>query len=161
MKLSSFFTRKHKPLKPQIGDPQQSVVYTLERGILGNSVNTHCSRAHLQAVIKHACNKYRVPAPRLAIVSSPQRVFGMTDDGRIELNRKYHGDNLGTLLHELAHWITDRLEEDDDPIRDNHGPEFVGIYGNLLHAYKVLPFECYKLLVKRHKLKMRSYPLPD
>jgi hypothetical protein len=160
MRLSSFFTRKEKDLKPHKDDPQQSAVYTMERGMIGTSINTHCPREHLEAVIRHACRKYRVAVPKLVLVNRKERVFGYSYDDMIELNRSWHGDNLGTLLHELAHWITDRLHEDDEAVKDNHGPEFVGIYANLLHAYMVMPLECFKLLARKHKLKMVSYPLP-
>lgn len=160
MRLSSLLTRSPKPLKPHPGDPQQSIVYTLERSIIGTSINTHCPRAHLEAVVRHACRKYRVTVPKLVLVNREERVFGYSFDDRIELNRYHHGDNLGTLLHELAHWIVDRLYEDSPAIQDNHGPEFVGIYGNLLHDYKLLPIECFKLLAKKHGLKMKSYPRP-
>ena len=158
MRLSAFFTRPEKTLKPHASDPQQHKVYTMERGILGSSINTHCPREHLEAVVRHACGKYKVPAPKLTIVNKKTRIFGWSGDDGIDLNRWHHGDNLGTLLHELAHWIADQLHEEG--AKHNHGPEFVGIYANLLHSYKLLPLECFKLLARKYGIEMISHPLP-
>lgn len=161
VRLSRFITQPRKPLKPSQGsDPQANKVYSLEREIIGTVIHTRCPRAHLEAIVRHACRRYKVPRPKLTIVSLTTRVFGWSDDNGIDLNDWFHGDNVSVLLHELAHWITDRLHEDNKAQQDNHGPEFVGIYGNLLHDYKVLPIECFELLVKKHGLKMKSYPRP-
>ena len=130
------------------GDPQGGKLYALEQTIRGNSVHTTCPREHLQAIVNHACRKYQVPRPKLKIVNEDAEIFGSCFDDDIELNRGYHGVNAATLVHELAHWITDKLFEEDTLA--NHGPEFIGIYANLLNDYRLLPIQAFKLKFLRH-----------
>ena len=106
---------------------------------------------------RHVCNYYGVPPVKVVVYNAPdERRFGEAiaeseDDFetfssyKIRLNRGYHGANLTTLLHELAHYISDHYYEHH---RD-HGRSFCGIYMHLLDKYRVLPAVAFRLLAKK------------
>lgn len=104
---------------------------------------------------------YRLPPPRLIISNKEYRFAGEYvtaewDRGTesIILYRKGSGDNLQCLLHEFAHYVIDSYYED----AEDHGPEFCAVYMHLLDKYCVFPADCFRLLAKRHKLKIaRKY----
>ena len=54
------------------------------------------------------------------------------------------------LLHELAHFLVDEFYTDVE----HHGPEYVAIYMHLLDRWKYLPNRCFRLLAKKHRLKI-------
>lgn len=161
MALSAFLTR-HCFLSetPPDDDPQVIAVYNLDREMLGAVVNTHCPKKHLESVVKHACKKWTVPVPVLKLVRRDNRTFGECGEDAIELNKNYHGDNMVVLLHELAHWITDRLTEGGKKTIANHSPEFAGVYMALLDTYKVIPDYCFRAIARRHGVRIsRRFPL--
>ncbi len=138
MRLSSFLTRPAKYRKPVDSDPQRYLVYTMERLICGSAIHTHCDREHLEAILKNACRVYKVKVPKLTIFHSKERVFGRSHDDEIRLNASFHGDNVSTLLHELAHYI--HWQDPDCEKQHDHGPEFMSIYADLLDRYRLMPY---------------------
>lgn len=94
---------------------------------------THTELPHMEAVLRHACKSHKVDTPELVVVSDEKRWFGESSETKITLNAAFHGDNLFTMLHELAHYIV----WDDD--NEDHGPEWVWLYLQLLAQYKILP----------------------
>ena len=158
MRLSPFLTRP-RPYKKQIAaDPQRELVYSLERTLIGAVIYTHCDRGHLEAIIKHACNVYKVKSPRLVISRKEAHAFGWCHEDRIELNASFHGDNVGTLLHELAHWITDFTHEEVMHDLEQHGPEFVGAYADLLDRYKLIPYDAFLGLLDEWNIRIKPVP---
>lgn len=133
-------------------DPQRHRIYALERELIGQSINTQSKASHLRDVLLHACTKYNVTAPVLHIIDSKDPIFGWTDEDGIHLNESFHGCNTFTLLHELAHYIMDRTYE---PPFEYHGPEFVKVYMDLMHRYRILPKYAFKVLAERHKVKYK------
>lgn len=125
-----------KMKKPDPMDPQKYRVYKMERLFSGTTVNSHMELDELQRVADYACRKFRVKRVGVTLENKGrQRIFGWCKDYTIHLNRDYHGDNLVTLLHELAHYITDQKFVEDEA----HGPFFVGTYGRLLDMFNVMP----------------------
>lgn len=116
-------------------DPQRHKVYSMERTIVGWAVGTQTCSTVLSDVISHACREWNVDVPLLEI-ERRRNVYGSCSDDSINLNPKYDGMNLAVLIHELAHWISDRVF--DSPGHD-HGPRFVGVYRYLLDRYNMLP----------------------
>lgn len=132
-------------------DPQRHLVYSLERELVGQSVNTRCTRDHLRSVARHACKKYKVADVKLVFIHQPNREeFGWQDHRKITLNSGWHGCNLYTLLHELAHHITDEQYIDGC---EHHGPEFFGVYMNLMHRYRVMPRYVMKIMADKHGVR--------
>ena len=144
--ISKYYTQKSKEYKPFKGDSQAHLIYRMERDIVGWAVNTHTKKADLQTVADHACRKYyKVDPPEIKIVRRKGAPFGWAIHSTIYLNALWHGDNMAVLLHELAHHIL----EDEVDIED-HGPEFVSIYIDLLDKYKMMPRECMELLCTKY-----------
>ena len=151
MRLTSFITRPRGIKKRDPNDPQKNLVYSAERELIGMSIHTHCDKEHLRAIVRHACNKYKVHKPVFKIISSEKRIFGSCDEDGITLNSKFHGDNVATLVHELAHWITDHFYT---RIVEDHGPEFVGVWSELLSTYKLIPDDAIAVMLDRYGLEI-------
>lgn len=135
-------------------DPQSHLVYKMEREFIGWSVLTQHDPEYLQCVMKNACRQWKVKPPLLTISSKPNdRVYGRCDDETIWLNstKTMPGNNLGTLLHELAHWITDKKYGEELPA---HGKEFVYVYAKILAQYKLFPFDCFLHLCEKHGVEI-------
>ena len=133
----------------------------LEREFVGMSVYHRVSRTNLTTVCRHACRYYKIKAPKLVVYDDPtDHTFGWTEstvheDGSrshfaIRLNRGFDGANLFTLLHELAHYITDETWVG----HSSHGPKFVGIYMHLLHKYRMVPSDAFRVVAKRFRIKI-------
>lgn len=156
MRIPAFFTRKHKIKKGWVrefgeDDPQAPVMYLMERSFMGQSVGVAQDHEFLESVARHAARKWGIEAPVLTF-DEDKGVYGRTYWDRINLtpDPDKPGDNLITLLHELAHWIIDRKY----PAKTQaHGPEFVYVYGKLLDQYKIMPEVAYKAMCKSYGLK--------
>jgi len=139
--------KRYRPVKKT--DPQRHKLYSMERELIGQSIHTRSSRKHLRDVIAHACRKYKVKPIALRFINKPEeKLFGYHEapPPAIVLNQGFHGANLFTLLHELAHYITD-CKYTDVP---DHGPEFVKVYMDLLHRYRIIPDYVFKVMAQRH-----------
>ena len=76
---------------------------------------------------------------------------GEIDSAIITLDTKHEPPTVNTVLHELAHIITDVYFEG----ADDHGREFVGILSWLYDYYKVIPADAFAVILKRHGVKRR------
>lgn len=137
---------------PDRDDEQAHRVYRFEACFDGGTVGHVCDLKLLQDVVARACRTWKVKKPELLVVNKPKADWsGMHYDGdRIELNRGRNGQNLLTLLHELAHWIVDQK----DYAVESHGPEFMWIYIELLDQFNVLPRACSILLCDLFKIEV-------
>lgn len=151
MRVPQQFTHTRSVTKKMKTDPQQHLLRNLERELVGSSLYTKTDLDCLRAILKHACRKYKVPEAKLRVFnSSKELVYGYCVEDGVHLNAGHHGVNLFTMLHELAHWITDFYHGGDLAA---HGPEFVGIYSELLDRYKLIPSDAFAVLCRRHKVK--------
>lgn len=168
--ISGFLTRKIKIKVERVkSDPQRSKFFGLEREFIGSSIYHKVARKDLQVLANHACSYYGVPTVVVVVYDNPKlKEFGesvvfSTDDWRtkfgrqIRLNRGYHGANLSTLLHELAHYISDVAY----PGCESHGREFVGIYMHLLDKYRILPSVAFRALAKKWRVRIVGRFKPD
>ena len=150
--LSRFYTlpaiqTRKKPLK---NDPQRYRVYAMERCLIGSSINQHMRLLHLQVIAAHACRKWHVPRVHVTTTDKDVDIFGWCTGSSIILNTSFHGDNIGVLLHELAHWVVYHFFPD---VTD-HGPVFMDVYADLLDQYKVFPRDCLLLLAARYDVEV-------
>lgn len=132
----------------------------LEREFAGCSVNHSATIKDLQVVLNHACRYYRIKPPKLRSYNDPSdRCFGYSEsdivDGvrtnpHIFLNTGFHGKNMFTLLHELAHYITDYTWVG----HSGHGPKFVGVFMHLLDKYRIVPSDAFRTVAKRRHIKI-------
>jgi predicted SprT family Zn-dependent metalloprotease len=134
-------------------DPQRERVYCMEREFIGQAVGHSTPRAHLEEIIRDACRRFGVDEPALRIVNKPERVYARYfDDESIRLNRGFHGDNVSTLLHELAHHLTWKLA----PTAQDHGAEWCAIYRRLLHLYRMMPRAGFDALARKYRLRVAA-----
>ena len=150
-------TFKHTP-----SDPQRSRLYKMEREFVGASVYHSVSRKNLQLVADHVCAYYRITPIKIVVYRDPSsRIFGESiaysnDDWEtsyghvIRLNRGFHGANVPTLLHELAHYICDATYKN----HRGHGSQFAAIYMHLLDKYRILPAVAFRALAKKWGVKV-------
>jgi hypothetical protein len=160
--ISPFLTRSLPKLGKLVqGDPQRVRFYKMEREFIGTVIYHKVGPRDLQTVADHACNYYRIKPIRIVVYDKPkERKFGesvcFSADGRpdfgfnIRLNRGFHGANIVTLLHELAHYIVDDTYEG----HDDHGEEFIGVYMHLLGKYRIIPSDAFRVIAKRHRIKI-------
>ena len=149
--INPFFTQRSGLKKKIKSDPQRHRVYRMERDFMGPCVEGSNKRKTLESVLTHACRKYAVDRPSLKIVRRCDRTFGWCEDHAIYLNRDFHGNNLMTLLHELAHWIVDQVLETDE-IDSVHGGQFSAVYMHLLNAYRVMPEAGFRSLAEEWRV---------
>lgn len=155
--ISKWFTTRAPKLKPdQKFDPQRRRCYHMERRFDGLTIVCVTPRKHLEDIIKHACNKHKVPRPKLIVGRSRKKLLGYCSDEHIWLNASFYGKNIVTLLHELSHWIVEHQFED----YHDHGPEFMCIYGQMLDAYRILPLFAFRKLCKDLDIKIARLPSP-
>lgn len=57
-----------------------------------------------------------------------------------------------TLLHELAHVVTDDVFGDG---LEHHGPEFVGVMSWLFERFQIIPADAFGLILRRHGVRRR------
>lgn len=139
-------------------DRQQNAVYTLEDALLrGFRYQPPQPRAYLQEVSDEVCRSWRVPPLKVVYPYKPSTLFGVWDPkaGIVRLYQHRsggHGQHIATLLHELAHHIHD-LRFDDKG--EAHGPLFVAILLQLLRRYKLVTDRTFRLLAKKHRVKIR------
>lgn len=168
--ISKFLTHPiARTNKPCPGDPQRTRLYKLEREFIGTSVYHQVAQKHLRLLARHACAYYHVPLIKIVVYNDKEhKRFGesvsYSDDDfatsyghEIRLNRGYHGANFTTLLHELAHYISDQYYEHH---RD-HGPQFCGIYMHLLDKYRILPAFAFRTLAKKWGVRIAGRFKPD
>lgn len=160
--ISAFLTRPiPKPAKAVKSDPQRSRFYKMEREFVGSSIYHKVSRDDLESIMRHACAYYKIRAPKLVVYNDKDdRRFGESvsysiDGGpdfghTLRLNRGFHGANVVTLMHELAHYIVDATYEN----HHGHGKKFCGVYMHLLDKYRVLPAVAFRALAKKWRIEI-------
>lgn len=123
---------------------------------MGVCIYHNVSRGNLQIVADHACRYYRISPIRVVVYNDPEdrsmgefarleHYNGQVTNLRIRLNRGYFGNNVGTLLHELTHYIVEDTYFDVQ----SHGTQFVGIYMRLLDKYRIMPNCAFRALAKK------------
>ena len=146
------YLNKHsQTYTPDPLDTQAHRVYRFESDLCGASVGHKMALIDLKAVSVTACRTWKVKKPKLGIVSQPKaRVYGWQTEDGIELNSACDGQNLTTLLHEMAHWIVHSRHY----AVEDHGPEFMWIYIELLDQFKLLPRICALQLCDIYKIEV-------
>jgi hypothetical protein len=116
-------------------DPQQKLVYAMERLELGGHWRHKLSNKTARQWVRQACKNLGVRSPKI-VIKTLRAVRGEYDPDvqTIYLDTEY-GRSGCLLLHELAHHIT-YLKY---PRSEDHGPMFVRVYATLLDMSRLVP----------------------
>jgi hypothetical protein len=125
-------------------------LYALEEEFSGHCDHSTATKHTLDAIAIAVCSYYGTDVPNIRFINSRRNTHAAWYDGEIVLNRAREGANGMSLLHELAHFLVDEFYTDVE----HHGPEFVAIYMHLLDRWKYLPNGCFRMLAKKHRLKI-------
>jgi len=132
-------------------DPQRSKLYRMEKRGLPGLARAKFSAMENRSLLRNLCKQFDVDVPRLRRVKS-QGWSGMympePEPVIYQSTTSACGTGPMTLLHELAHHIVFRW--DDNDYLAPHGPEFVGVYGDLLGMVGFLPYASWPLLCEQY-----------
>lgn len=119
-------------------DRQKRAVYEWE-DLFRSFGERGASRADIASLIRRACRRYGVEPPMVRFVSKAKSpsltVTTYYDSSDHSISMGYRSCNYAIACHESAHAIIDDRYEDVE----DHGPEFLGVYFDLLAWSKVAP----------------------
>lgn len=76
---------------------------------------------------------------------------GIIESTEITFDTRHEPITVSTVLHELAHIITEFYFEH----AENHGREFVGVLSWLYDYYQLIPADAFAVSLRRHGVKRR------
>ena len=124
-------------------DPQKHKAYAWETSF--RSFNEHNTpRRRLRRLIRRAERRYRIPPSKIIFTNRVHRakryakIASEYEPNDHSITLGYNDHNYAIALHETAHAITDYLLGYD---LEPHGPQWLGIYLELLEWAKVAPRE--------------------
>jgi hypothetical protein len=119
-------------------DSQQARVYLWEDGFR-SFIERTTTRKDIRWLIRKACALYGVDAPSVQFRSRASgkrmRLSSDYDPSQHAITIGIKDCNHAIAMHEAAHAITDDLHEGVE----DHGPEFLGVYLDLLEWANVAP----------------------
>lgn len=119
-------------------DPQKARLYEWEDRFSSFGKRSE-SRLDIQKLVYRACRRYDIEPPIVRFVSKAKSpgltvtTFYDTADHSIQFG--YRSCNAAIACHEVAHAVIAEYQENVE----DHGPEFLGVYFDLLEWAKVLP----------------------
>ena len=115
-------------------DRQKDAFYAWEETF--RCFNEHIlTREETSKAILRCCKHYSVEQPSIYFLSRYELEWSSCHGTEIHLN--YYHCNYAAACHEAAHYILRSLDHDDEA--EDHGPEFVCLYIDLLVREKVAP----------------------
>lgn len=137
-------------------DPWQGRVYAWENGWpTWNEGNLTLQRC--RDILNMACKAYNLKPPVLQHHEGPATSFLSIDDTEQDawfISMRHDHKNAAMVLHEAAHYITDRLH--GLKATQDHGPTWQGVYFWLLARAELAPREALKASAGKHGLKWRE-----
>jgi hypothetical protein len=131
-------------------DPQSGRLYAMEHMELRGHRLHRLPLKTIRRLARKVCYLYGIPEVSIRVYVDGNWV-GSETDGKIQLDPEL-GMNGITLAHELAH----RIVYLKHPRAQDHGPLFVLYYGALLHSLRLVPFDGFKAICRRHKVRIAS-----
>jgi hypothetical protein len=125
-------------------------LYALEEEFSGPCDHSTATKAQLDSLTIDVCNYYAVEVVNVRFINTRRNMHSAWYTDEIVLNRAREGANGMALLHELAHYLVDQFYTGVE----HHGPEWCAIYMHLLDRWRYLPNRCFRLLAKKHRLKI-------
>ena len=130
--------RYRKPIRRSpANDPQQYLVYRMEKEALGARGYAKVTRDILRQFTRGTCRSFGVPQVKLRFCDIGPWT-GDYQDNLIRLNPKRPGSQcLLTIAHELGHHVHEALAPGND--HESHGPQFMAAYMAVLDNARILP----------------------
>lgn len=130
-------------------DPQREVLYAMEfRELRGQWRGVTAKRKTLLRYVRMVCRLYGIKRCSVRFRTIDSR--GSYLNGVVTLDPVW-GRNAITLAHELAHHVTEARFPD---AKQDHGPRFVRVYGEVLHIMRLMPLDGFKIMCRKHGVKM-------
>ncbi len=134
--------------RPPANDPQRDKIYAMESAEFAGWFEHVLPYKQLRRLALRACRSLRVKPPRIEVLALA--VAGEQEAETLRLDCT-QGCNGLVLAHELAHYVMYLNSRDK---KAPHGPEFVRLYGSLLDAMRLVPWEGFAAACKRHDVRI-------
>lgn len=136
-------------------DPQREEVYGWEKKF-GTLWYMHgMTYKDARMLLGLMCKRYGVPPPRFKSVEDAPYTAAAHGDVLIEVNRSKAKPTALLVAHEAAHVICHA----SGIFKPDHGPEWLGIYIDLLDHYRILPRCMTEPSARKAGLKFKRKPL--
>lgn len=127
------------------GDPQQNLVYAMERAELRGFSWHRAPLPYLRRKVRRVCRAYGIP---IATVSVRRLRCGATyRDGSITLD--IEDQNAATCAHELAHHVVVHRY----PSAQDHGPTWAHTYGQMLRVFRVMTPAAFAAICRQYGVR--------
>ena len=128
-------------------DPQREEVYHMENRGLNGLQSCLWSRKDCTFAIRELSTYFKVPTPSVSFMDLGEYA-GDYHKGKIRLSTTRGGRSPLVCLHELTHHIVDVWDEES--VLAPHGPEWAGVYGDVLAVAGVVPYEGFRSLSRQY-----------
>lgn len=108
-------------------------------------------REQIKVAARGFAEEFGVPEPRI-IFTDIGSYAGDYVDGRIRLSTTRRGRSPLVFMHELAHHVVDTW--DPDSRLEGHGPEFAGVYGDILALSGLCPLEGFRAIARQYGVRV-------
>jgi hypothetical protein len=108
------------------------------------------SKKYIGTTVTKLASMMGIDAPKVRYVSMAYAGIYDPTGHAIELStsKKSRGRSPLVVLHEMAHAVLGRWDPLD--ILDDHGPEFVGIYADLLAVTGLVPYHGFRVMCEHY-----------
>lgn len=134
-------------------DPQKHLVYFMEADSLG-ALHHHAkmTRAGIRKFAKSVCGIYQVPQVAVQFKQLDSSAAHWQEPCTLIFNPKQMpwSQSLLIVIHELAHHVHYSLAPEG---QQDHGPEWMCCYMDILDAVRVLPYEGMRAVCDKYGVK--------
>lgn len=128
-------------------DPQQRLVYAMERHELRGMAWHRAPLKYLRRKARAVCKRLYLPPVTLSVRRLNCGGYYLADAGQIFLDVEYQ--NANSLAHELAHHYVFHRH----PKAQDHGPEFTKAYGQMLRLMRLMTPRAFKAICQEYGVK--------
>lgn len=143
-----------------IRDSQRNKVYTWERSVVSPRDTIRIPLDRIQGLVNYIWRAEGLEYPPVVEPLHTNDTAGGRGC-RTRVRFPEHGTYTWIVIHELAHAMNSSIfSEEDAEINDIHGPNFVGIYVNLINKYLKIDLMLLLGSIKAHKIKINHNAKP-
>lgn len=144
----------------RLRDTQKSKVYAWESEKISPLDRSHVPFDQIQNIVNYVwSNEGLKYPPKVSEMPANARKVLATGE-RMNLRFPARGVATWVILHELAHSLNSSIDDIDNEDNDRHGPNFVGLYMQLLIKYLKLDQIMLLGTARMHKVKVNVLARP-